>query len=162
MIEASAKGYYATCPSCRKELRIHASYMGQNVACRFCNSQFEFQSELSVSSVVSFYLDCPHCSRELKAPAEYLGAKVACKHCDGGIQLHQVQVVREDQGAKDNQASEERSRQLSRRRGSSARAAWGHPPNRPHLPEPHAFPARRDATVRARGPPTFDRPIGRQ
>ena len=87
MIEATPKGYYVTCPDCQKELRIHGKYAGRNVACRFCNSQFQFRMEPPASAVVAFYLDCPHCSRELKAAAKYLGAKVACKHCDGGIHL---------------------------------------------------------------------------
>ena len=85
VIESTPNGYYASCPNCQKELRIHGKYAGQNVACRFCNTQFQFQVEPLSSLVVAFYLDCPHCSRELKAAAKYLGAKVACKHCDGSI-----------------------------------------------------------------------------
>ena len=87
VIEATPRGYYATCPSCQKELRIHGKYAGQNVACRFCDNRFQFQVEAPAASVVSFYLDCPHCSQELKAAAKYLGAKVACKHCGGSIHL---------------------------------------------------------------------------
>ena len=87
VIEATPKGYYATCPKCQEELRIHGKYVGQTVACRYCESQFQFQVEPPASSVVAFYLNCPHCSQELKAAVKYLRAKVACKHCDGGIHL---------------------------------------------------------------------------
>ena len=87
VIEATPKGYFVTCTSCQKELRIHGKYAGQNVACRFCDSQFQFRVEPPSPSVVAFFLDCPHCSQELKAAAKYLRARVACKHCDGAIQL---------------------------------------------------------------------------
>lgn len=85
--DATPKGYYVTCQKCGKELRIHGKYAGQNVACRFCDCQFQFRVEPTSSSIVAFYLDCPHCSRELKAAVKYLRAKVACKHCNGSIHL---------------------------------------------------------------------------
>jgi DNA-directed RNA polymerase subunit RPC12/RpoP len=87
VIQAAPSGYYATCPQCGKELRIHGKYAGRNVACRFCNSEFRFEVDPPSLQVVAFYLNCPHCSRELKAASKYLGAKVACKHCNGGIQV---------------------------------------------------------------------------
>ena len=87
VIQATPTGYYATCPNCGKELRIHGKYAGRNVACRFCDTQFHFQVEPPSAQVVAFYVNCPHCSRELKAAKKYLGAKVACKHCNGSIQL---------------------------------------------------------------------------
>lgn len=87
VIESAPTGYYATCPNCRKELRINGKYVGRNVACRFCDNQFLFQVQSPSSQVVAFYLSCPHCARELKAAAKYLGAKVACKHCDGSIRI---------------------------------------------------------------------------
>lgn len=86
VIEATPRGFYADCPHCHKELRINCKYVGQNVACRFCNSQFQFRVE-PPTRVTAFYFNCPHCSQELRAAAKYLGAKVACKHCNGSIHL---------------------------------------------------------------------------
>lgn len=87
VMQTAPTGYYVTCPNCRKELRIHSKYAGRGVACRFCDSPFQFQLGAPSAQVVAFYLNCPHCSRELKAAAKYLGAKVACKHCNGSIQI---------------------------------------------------------------------------
>ncbi len=87
VIETAAIGYYIDCPQCRKELRIHGKYLSHNVACRFCQTQFEFKLESAAVRVGAFYALCPYCSKELRAAMKYRGAKVACKFCNGAIKF---------------------------------------------------------------------------
>jgi hypothetical protein len=87
VVDTPVVGYFISCPHCEKELRINARYLGQHVACNFCNGQFQFQVEPPAVRWHAFYTVCPHCSRELRAAKKYRGAKVACKFCNGGIRF---------------------------------------------------------------------------
>ncbi|MEX0585726.1 MAG: hypothetical protein WD176_03725 [Pirellulales bacterium] len=87
VIDTPIVGYFVNCPRCRKELRINARYVGQHVACKFCDGQFPFQIDSEAVQVPAFYTDCPHCRKELRAAQKYTGAKVACKFCNGAIRF---------------------------------------------------------------------------
>ena len=83
MIEVEPRGHYVVCPKCSEELRINAKYVGKQVACKHCESQFVHNNPSS--KLKAFYGKCPHCSEEIRASMKYLGMKVACKHCGGHI-----------------------------------------------------------------------------
>jgi hypothetical protein len=87
VIDTPIVGYFVTCPRCQKELRINARYVGQHVACKFCDGQFPFELASQSVQVPAFYTQCPHCQKELRAAKKYSGAKVACKFCSGAIRF---------------------------------------------------------------------------
>ena len=89
VIDAPPIGYFVTCPHCAKELRINKRYVGQHVACKFCDGQFQLQLDPPQVASPAFYTNCPHCSKELRVASKYQGMKVACKFCDGGIRFPQ-------------------------------------------------------------------------
>jgi hypothetical protein len=87
VIDTPIVGYFVACPRCQKELRINGRYVGQQVACKFCNGQFPLQLDPPTVQVSAFYTECPHCKKELRAARKYTGAKVACKFCNGAIRF---------------------------------------------------------------------------
>lgn len=91
MVEVEPKGYYADCPDCGKELRIAAKYVGQRVACKFCDKPFKLLLGSPDLTVSWFYADCHECGEELRVANKYIGEKVACKHCNAKI--HFVEAV---------------------------------------------------------------------
>ena len=87
MIEVEPSGYYVGCLQCQQELRINRKYVGQQVACKFCNGKFLLQLSQEGPQLTAFYSTCPHCSEELRVAAKYLGNQVSCKLCGGRLHL---------------------------------------------------------------------------
>jgi hypothetical protein len=87
VMDISPRGFYVGCPSCERELRIAAKYVGQKVACRFCEAPFVFDLRNPSVRQVAVFADCPRCQKELRAAVKYLGKKVGCKFCNGPIRF---------------------------------------------------------------------------
>jgi uncharacterized protein (DUF983 family) len=85
VIELAPRGYYLACPSCSKELRVNAKYIGQRVTCKNCDSTFKLDFDEPNVRKLGFYADCPHCQQRIRMAAKYNGVKVACKHCSGHL-----------------------------------------------------------------------------
>ena len=87
MIDVEPVGLYVGCPTCRRELRVHAKYAGQRVACKHCNNGFLLDPGGAEAAVQAFYTSCPHCSEELRIAPKYVDQKLACKHCGGRLRF---------------------------------------------------------------------------
>jgi hypothetical protein len=86
-VELRPRGYYVSCPSCDRELKVNAKYLGRRVTCISCAGAFDLDFNNPRIEKLGYYADCPHCSKRLKLAAKYHGMKVACKFCTGHIRL---------------------------------------------------------------------------
>lgn len=83
--EVALRGYYLSCPHCRRELRVNAKYSGKPVTCKQCDGTFKLDFHDSAIEKIGVYVYCPQCSDRLRLSAKYLGVKVACKACHGRL-----------------------------------------------------------------------------
>jgi hypothetical protein len=89
MVDIEPLGVFFPCPKCHQDLKIARKYVGERVACKFCNADFRLDSDLPEYREADVYSKCPHCSKELRFDSKYIGHKVACRFCNGKVQIRQ-------------------------------------------------------------------------
>jgi uncharacterized protein (DUF983 family) len=90
MTEIEPLGIFATCPKCGKELKIARKYLGERVACKYCESDFRLDAGAPAIKQADVYSKCPHCSKDLRFDSKYIGQKVACRFCSGKLHVRPV------------------------------------------------------------------------
>ena len=85
MAEIEPAGIFFPCPNCDKELKIAWKYVGERVACKFCQADFRLDATLAAVKQADVYSKCLHCAKDLRFDPKYVGQKVACRFCGGKL-----------------------------------------------------------------------------
>lgn len=89
-VELELRGYYISCPTCSRELRINARYQGKKVTCKQCEGKFKFDFTNPAIQRIGVYVYCPHCNERLRLADKYVGVNVTCKNCSGRLKVNEL------------------------------------------------------------------------
>lgn len=90
IVEVAALGYFINCMTCEQELKVSKRFIGEQVQCKHCETQFRLAMNAIDINWLGIYTDCPHCDKRIRAARRYLGSVVACNFCSGQIELNET------------------------------------------------------------------------